>query len=66
MTTKEANEKFVKGKEGLTDGELCALLNLYKELIQAVFYLDSDFSLFKKELNRRYELLHSFAESRKR
>jgi hypothetical protein len=65
MNLKELNEKFVRGREGLTDEELFELLNLYKLLIARSSSLDSDFSLFRKELNRRYEILEQFELQRK-
>lgn len=60
MTIKEANDKFLQGKEGLTDEELGGLLSFYKSLCENTKSLDSDFALFKKELNRRYEILWQF------
>lgn len=66
MTIKEANDKFLQGKEGLTDEELCGLLSFYKSLCEDIKPLDSDFALFKKELNRRYELLWQFEFHRAR
>ena len=65
MTLKETNEKFIRGKDGLTDGDLCGLLNFYKNLNDVADELDSDFSLFQKEIRRRYEVLRSFEEARK-
>jgi hypothetical protein len=65
MTIKETNEKFMRGREGLTDGELCGLLGFYKTLTEYSNELDSDFSLFRKELNRRYEILEQFELQRK-
>ncbi len=65
MAIKETNEKFVKGKEGLTDGELIDLMNLYRGLIEIMSDLDSDFALCKKELNRRYSELKGFDDARK-
>jgi hypothetical protein len=65
MTTKEANDKFIKGREGLTDGELSALICRYNQLIDLTDFLDTDFNIFKKELNRRCELLQGFDNARR-
>jgi hypothetical protein len=65
MTIKEVNEKFVRGRDGLTEGDLTGLLSLYKDTLNNLENLDSDFTLFKNEARRRYNMLLSFKEARK-
>ena len=61
---KELNEKFIKGREGLTNDELEILIATYENFTNSLDFLDSTFSLFKKELWARLEMLQGFKRSR--
>lgn len=66
MTTiKAINEKFLQGKDGLTDSELAVLMDFYATLDFSLEDIDSDFNLFKKEIRRRIDILRGFHYSRK-
>ena len=65
MTTREINDKFIIGREGLSDEELVMLISHYQNVIFYMNDLDSDFNLCKKELHRRVELLESWFRERK-
>ena len=64
QSMRELNERFVKGREGLTNEELDNLLCKYYDLGLMVDWLDPALSLFVSEIRKRHELLCSFKIAR--
>ena len=70
VNTKEItdlNERFVRnplGNGGINNEELEILIRFYDDLCRDSEILDSAFSLFRKELYSRYDVLKGFKAAR--
>ena len=60
MTLQASNEKFLNGREGLTDVELQTLIIFYQGLERETNPLDSKFEIFRDEIKRRLMVLERF------
>ena len=60
MNLSDTNEKFLKGREGLTDFELQALISFYQGLERETNPLDSKFEIFRDEIKKRLMVLEQF------